>query len=941
MTHSILLRRMAAVCRHGRAQALAAALLCVAAVAQAVPAKRGFITFTQPDGTTVKACQTGDERFHCYLTEDGYPLLVDGGAMVYARFTADRRIEPTAIAAHDTQARTEAERTFLSGFSAAEMPQRLKKAAGQAPRRAPQGPGLFPGTSFPSQGEQKALVVLVEYQDIKFKLDDPLDYFSRMLNEAGFSTNGGTGSARDFFESNSSGQFRPQFDVFGPLTLDKKMSYYGGNDSYGEDRHPEQMVIEACRQLDDSIDFAEYDRDGDGVIDNVFVFYAGRGEASYPDPNTVWPHSADIDDMQDEPTYFDGLRLNRYACSNEREASGPDGVGTFIHEFSHVMGLPDLYATDYSTGFTPGAWSPLDYGPYNNGGRTPPNYSAFERYALGWIEPKEFDRADSIALPTIQHNEAYMVRTDNDNEYYLIENRQQTDWDTYLPGHGMLVWHIDFDRTVWTYNQVNNDAYHQRVDLIEADGRQTEYTRAGDPFPGTANVRQLTDDTQPSMRSWSGAALNTPLTEIAETDSLITFNVFGGVVKPIDPVAMQPATDITPRGFTAHWEPSAEAADYQLTVSRIDGTQATALDNYDGLSTGLVTEYAVSGLEAGARYACQVRVIGRKTESPLSDTLTVSTPPMSFEYEIPVLAEPAGVSESGFTAEWQRVEGADDYLVSVYTKTDDVDSTAVEDFSDIAASEWTVKCQQLYNNHLYAGEAAPSMRYSTEEDYVESPQFGTDIISMSFWACRSSAVKVGSLYVHAFVKGRWAEVDSVMPTNRVGGQTVELTLPKGSRAVRITMRRQSQAGSLALDDVSLHLGQCEARHTLPAYNQASTAGRAKCKVEGLTPGTTYYYNVRAKKGALYSLESEERSVTTKVAASISAAETAALRITADSGRLTVSGCKAGQTVIVCTADGRILSRSTADARGCTPLPATARVAKSAASRGGAVYVVVD
>ena len=163
----------------------------------------------------------------------------------------------------------------------------------------------------------------------------------------------------------------PDFDIYGPVTLSKNMSYYGGNDIYGNDKNPEKMIIEACQLLDDEVDFAQYDNDGDGYIDNIYVFYAGKGEASGGSKDTVWPHSWNITAATSTPYIFDGVRLDRYACSNENEGSHPDGVGTFVHGFSHVMGLPDLYATSYTSSFTPGAWSCMDYGPYNNDGRTP------------------------------------------------------------------------------------------------------------------------------------------------------------------------------------------------------------------------------------------------------------------------------------------------------------------------------------------------------------------------------------------------------------------------------------------------------------------------------------------------------------------------------------------------------------------------------------------
>lgn len=208
------------------------------------------------------------------------------------------------------------------------------------------------------------MVILVQYSDVKFSCADPHDYFSRMLNEQGFADLGGTGSARDFFMENSQGKFIPQFDVYGPVTLSKPMSYYGGNTAAGDDRHPDEMVVEACRLLDGEVDFSQYDRDGDGFIDNVFVFYAGRGENSGGGPDTVWPHSADIMDWDTTPYMFDGVRFNRYGCTNEVTREGrTEGVGclfmnsrmcsasrTFMPPLQGAVHLPPVHGQPSITG---------------------------------------------------------------------------------------------------------------------------------------------------------------------------------------------------------------------------------------------------------------------------------------------------------------------------------------------------------------------------------------------------------------------------------------------------------------------------------------------------------------------------------------------------------------------------------------------------------------
>ncbi len=506
-----------------------AGLFFFGASAMAVPAKPGLITVRQADGTELLVRIIGDEHHHYYLTEDGHLLINDHDTYYYGDVNAAGAIVSSHIVARPAASRSAEAVSFLNSVDATRVKAALsRKRAAAAPSRVPmRNVGLF-DTGFPSKGDQKGLVILVEYTDVKFTHKTPLDYFSRMLNEDGFSDYGGTGCAAEYFRESSMGQFRPQFDVYGPITLSNKMSYYGGNDSDGNDKYPWKMVTEACQQLDATVDFSEYDRDGDGYIDNVFIFYAGRGEASGGSANTVWPHSWNITAADSRSYVFDGVRLDRYACSNEWEGSRPDGVGTFIHEFSHVMGLPDLYATDYSTAFTPGEWSVLDYGPYNNDGCTPPIYSIYERYALGWIEPTVIDGPATIRLDNVMENKGCIIPTKRANEFFLLENRQQTGWDTFIPGHGMLVWHVDYNSYIWAQNTVNNNASHQYVDLEEADNIRSDYTRAGDAFPGTSKVTSFTDTTTPSMKTWTGAKLNLPITDITETDGIIMFNVAGG-----------------------------------------------------------------------------------------------------------------------------------------------------------------------------------------------------------------------------------------------------------------------------------------------------------------------------------------------------------------------------------------------------------------------------
>ncbi len=492
-------------------------LLLATGKLHAVKAHPGIITVTQPDGTTLDVRLMGDEHFHYYLTTDGYPLVNDNDVYYYAKATPEGKLLRSPMTATRAALRSAEAKNFLKKVDAAATVEAM-------PRRY----GLFPGASFPAKGEQKALVILVEYSDCEFFTPDAGEYFTSLLNTEGCDIDGATGSARDYFVQNSSGIFQPDFDVYGPVTLSRPMKYYGGNDMWGNDKAPHEMVIEACELLDDTVDFSVYDRDGDGVIDNVFVFYAGRGEATSGGANTVWPHSSRITDWEPGKEHrFDGVLLDSYACTNEQVGNHTCGIGTFCHEFSHVLGLPDLYTTSYSSAFTPGSWSIMDSGSYNNDEKTPAGYSIFERYALGWIDPREINGSSrEITLLPIAENDGGIITTAKDTEFFLLENRQKEGWDNYIPGHGMLIWHIDYLERVWDNNTVNNSKSHQYVDLEEADDIQSEFTRAGDSFPGTNGKTEFTRDTSPALCPWTDEDLHLAITEITETaDGLIKFNV--------------------------------------------------------------------------------------------------------------------------------------------------------------------------------------------------------------------------------------------------------------------------------------------------------------------------------------------------------------------------------------------------------------------------------
>ncbi len=911
---------------------LLSSFLLTPLLADAIPAKPGLIPMTQPDGSVVNVRIVGDENFHFYLSEDGYLLSNVNDTYYYATVDGTGTTISSGIQATAPAQRTPQAKQYLSTVSMPTvlkaMETRAEKSQKRVPRlralpcnnsstvKAPKGPGLFPDSDFPVEGSPKVCVILVNYQDKEMTVENPYEYFDNMMNQKGFSAYGATGSAIDFFTECSNGLFTPDFDIYGPVTLSKNMSYYGGNDIYGKDKNPEKMIIEACQLLDDEVDFAQYDNDGDGYIDNIYVFYAGKGEASGGSKDTVWPHSWNITAATSTPYIFDGVRLDRYACSNENEGSHPDGVGTFVHEFSHVMGLPDLYATSYTSSFTPGAWSCMDYGPYNNDGRTPPLYGAFERYALGWMEPMEISGPLTATLESIGSNKAGIIKTSSANEFFLLENRQQTSWDTYIPGHGMLVWHIQYNASIWRSNKVNNTPSHQYVDIEEADGTQTESSRAGDSFPGTKKVTSFTDDTKPSMKTWAGTALELPITDIAESaDGVISFNVCGGAGNTtLEPVKVLEAEDVTDISFVARWE-SKEDATYKLSVftRSADSTITYLMENKN---VGAVDRYLVEGLQPDMEYIYTVcMTTGWETSVPSAE-MTVYTGKAPLNKLQVVALEASDVADNSFTANWTALDDANNYQLTVYTKEPTGFLHEICDFSDGAANlpaGWSASSNTSYAMKSYCGEATPSIRLAKNGDIITTPDVDDVAKRLTFWARGNKTGASDAIKVTVKVNGQWVLVNTYPIKTQEGGSiiSVDLSSYKGD-AARIEFVKQSDNSSLAIDDIDLAHGMTYEPAVLSSYNKFGTGNVTSQIVAGLEPGKDYYYTVVADNGTLTSRASNEIKVTTTgTAMGIDDALAEGITLTVHTRTVLITGAPAHHTVNIHDLSGRLVATTPA------------------------------
>lgn len=908
-----------------------------ALTASAIPAKRGVMNIEQPDGTTVAVELVGDEHSHQYFTPDGYLLTPADGYFYYATPAEDGRLVNSGIRAYDRP--TAEARQFMSGVDRQSVRATLQsqlEARNAFDNSRQRISGLFPESRFPAMGEQRAIVILVEYKDIKMTLTDAQDYFNRMLNEYGFSDFGGTGCAKEYFELNSAGNFICDFDVFGPVTLSQNRSYYGGNNWYGDDQAPEKMVVEACKALDGQVNFADYDRDGDGFVDNVFIFYAGRGEASGGPAESVWPHSWTLSSagVSISERTFDGVVVDRYGCSNEYESDRPDGVGTFIHEFSHVIGLPDLYATSYTSSFTPGAWSALDYGPYNNDGCTPPNYGAFERAALGWMEPVRITGAMNATLPPITENVAGIIYDDaNPDEYFLFENRQQTGWDTYIPGHGMLVWHVDYNSSVWASNKVNNTPSHQYCDIEEADGTQNDYTRAGDAFPGTSNVTSFSDSTTPSMKRWNGRGFNLPLTQISETNGVISFLVSGGAVSlPVPDVEVSTASDTE---LLLEWIQTEQpcrlyANVYELPeqLSTNDGNNLAELIKdctpvMSNIDCGESQIFTIGGLEPMKEYIVETTFRNGLQSSGCDYDMGFTGRPTLDRLSVNALATES-IGESEFTAVWELVPEANDYLITVYEKVFGapyITGCAFDGYDEnpVLPEGWSSNSAASYANAAYSGAAIPALRLGRTADRVQSPTFDDDVRSVSFWHRGNGTVEGDVVYVNLYnvAAGDWEIYREVPVETTVGGTNVEITdIPAGYNAVRIEFRRTTTKGAVAIDDVTIGHGETYTNELLEEFNGVATGNTDSYVISGLKPETTYCWAVAATDGTLTSRQSSLMEAVTKPSSGINNISShTTLTVTASQGTIAICGAEAGAAITLTDLSGRTLASATADAAG--------------------------
>ena len=569
--------------------ALSALAVLISISAAALPAKPGKFKYTQPDGTTVMLERHGDEFFH-WTTIAGTSQVVELDEDGFWRnSTLDEGARALAL---ERRAQVNRERR------------------GIAPRTHTD--------NIMTHGERHIPVFLVNFSDKAFSISSPNEKFTNLLNQRGYSYNGATGSVQDFYVDNSGGTFTPVFDVYGPVTLDNNMAYYGKNVN-NSDQRPEEALFHACQKLDDEIDFSEYDYDNDGLVDMCLFYYAGYSEAEGGPANSIWPHSWNAYyNSTIRNTYFDGKRLGNYFCTAELKnywGSTMCSIGPTCHEFGHSLGLPDFYDTDYETNGEAGGlyvFSTMCAGPYNNDSNTPPYFNAEERVYLGWMIPEDIPELPSglNEISPVQGDIAYRTSTDTEGEYFIYECRNGQGWDSPLP-EGLLIYHVDKStvRKVggntpyehWNdwyyYNAINAYGNHPCFYIIPAASPKS-LNYSGDEsrivFPGANKVTSYTPI------DWNKKETGVVISDIAYAGGRVSLYVTREGDEPDEPVEPEKPETLATFGHDCIADPGfgsyEQGAEFALELLLAEGHEASSVSwSVDGVAVTSATVALTAG----------------------------------------------------------------------------------------------------------------------------------------------------------------------------------------------------------------------------------------------------------------------------------------------------------------------------------------------------------
>ena len=837
---------------------LSAICLMASCALMAVPADPTPRTLMQPDGTTITVRLVGDEYSYYYRTMDGIPMVRNNDGWL---------VEAPDMPARDEQVRRQA------------------RVA-----RSPQAAGY---TAFPTTGSPHSLVILVGYKDLPF--EQKRADFDALLNKDGYDYNGATGSCRDYYSASSFGQFTPYFDVYGPYTLENDMAFYGGQTGGRNDANAGAMVAEACQLAHDAgVDFSKYDTNDDGVLDNVFVYFAGHNQAEGASADAIWPHQGSV---AARGVKLNGVLVDSYACTSEYRGSAGKircGIGTFCHEFGHVIGLPDFYDTNYKY-YSVGNWDIMCSGSYNNQGRTPPTFTAYERFYEGWLEPAQLEAAGNYSLLPIEaSNQAFLIAADkhnmsgqmpNPSEFFLLEYRDGKGWDSGLPGHGLLVWHIDYSSAAWTSNTPNNGiAGLMRMHLEEANGiswpkrSNGEGGRASDPYPGTSNITSF------APKLHNGTTLNYPVFDIQEQGGSLTFTFISSGLTSlmVSKQELHMSTGLNDNKKIVDWEPQmltflgngldpeqdvvlslasgSRNGSYKLFAgdkapAQSSNSWSNTLSLHVNNDSSLLANVWVSFIPASniKRFICDeteavTATLTAQTSGAFVNVALSGLAPRVSNLSRPVTHEATDITPYSFRISWDEVAGAEVYYINLYSRQpgESTVSQSFEDFNSpdaIRAQGWESSSNLLTRSVKSEGLAA--LQLKDDGDYIVTQSYPVAVSGISYWinAMATDVDTVGYLELEAHDGNTWKKLTETTITRRTKAKTIEHQFDKeaGYTRFRLVFYGKTSNG-IAIDEfqatLSEHVTYFFQNDERPVSGSLNTT-----TLTDLPAGTHFYYQV--------------------------------------------------------------------------------------------------
>ena len=520
-------------------------IVFISSDAYSVPAYPYKVSVQTANGKTAIISMRGDENHKYAVSEDGYTLLSDSEGWWYANIANDRGIVKSSYMLTPFEDESFELKQFKANCPKGLMPNQLEQSQ---PNRTQDNNRVSPTS--PIVGERHALVILMQYKDLAFQKSR--EDFEALFNTLDYREGGATGSVRDYYRFASQSQLDYVSDVYGPYTAKNNMRYYGGNaTSGGSDSNPLELCIEAIRSLPEDINFSLYDNDGDGVVDNVHIIYAGYGEEAGASSDAIWAHEFPHRiSLKNEV----GYSFSGYSCSPELRGNrgiNITNIGVICHELGHALGAMDYYDTNYGTGGEydgTGQWDIMASGSWNDNGRTPPNFNPYVRSVVfGWNTQVILNLNQHINLPRMEVDNPeqsiiYRVETVKSGDYFLLENRQKYNFDAALPGAGLMIYHVhpNIDR----YNSTNtiNATSPQGFYPVCASYSEPSKKKYGNinsaecPFPGSKSIRAFTPTTSPAAVAWNGSAAKVSISYITlnTSDGSISFTTGNEVIDEHD-----------------------------------------------------------------------------------------------------------------------------------------------------------------------------------------------------------------------------------------------------------------------------------------------------------------------------------------------------------------------------------------------------------------------